>query len=109
MTEIALKQNQVVVVSRTGTTEPLAKIEVRELGPDKVTLNFDTADRISLLTLQEWDQLQAGRNAGKRDSGSPQPHRAPYTILRTARTLPATGEESRITTTGGERDRSARC
>jgi hypothetical protein len=78
VTEIALKKNQVIVVSRTGSSEQLAKIEVREVGPDKVMLDVATGDRVSLLTLQEWDQLQAGRN-GKRESGSPSQHRAPYT------------------------------
>ena len=78
MTEVSLKKKQVLVVSKTGSSEPLAKIEVLDVGADKVTLNFDTGDRISLLTLQEWDQLQAGRNSSKRESGSPQQHRAPY-------------------------------
>lgn len=78
MTEIALKKNQVIVVSRTGSSEQLAKIEVREVGPDKVMLDVATGERVSLLTLQEWDQLQAGRN-GQRESGSPAQQRAPYT------------------------------
>lgn len=66
MSTLALKKNQAVVAMRTGSYEQLVKIEVVDIESGKVTLDVDAGSRVSVYSLEEWEELLAKRRTDNR-------------------------------------------
>jgi hypothetical protein len=79
MSHFALEKNQAIIVTRTGSSEKLVKIELVEIEPGKVTLECTSGDRVSVYTSEAWDEMQSKRRAGRlRTLNDRPPQRAPY-------------------------------
>jgi len=79
MSTFALEKKQAVVVMRTGSYEQLVKIEVVDIESGKVTLGVDASSKVSVHSLEEWEELLAKRRADNRSpAAATTKQRPPY-------------------------------